>query len=367
MKKTLFLLVIAATAMTGCVKSEVLEVAENRVIEFDSFVGKHTKAAENQIATIIGTRSELTEFYVYGNNGSGKVFDGAKVYYTGDAQNGHYTYDGGAKVWLTGHTYYFAAVSDGNSNVSNVTYNGTESNNTLTIDDYNVGLNDLIADIADPVNTSGSMVGKETVTFDFRHLLTRVRFVVNNDVSTENSVVVVKDLKFEGVKEADCVYTLTQDSNAKNYTHSYNWDISGKAAQIYQYTDATIEAPNVSTVDAGKFYIKPGQSKQFGHFVIPQTSQRKVSFKLETYTLTEGGSYQLTDTKDYTYDLDYDNDLTASNSDDFLWQPGKVYQYAIKVAGTTSYIRFDATVQGWNWDINADGSSNSSDDIQIAN
>lgn len=384
MKKTLFVLVAAVAAMTSCVKSEVIDVAESRVIEFDPFVGKHTRTDDtgntgegptdpgNQTpgATIIGTRSELKSFYVFGNidGQTAPVFSNEAVNYVGDAQNGHYEYSGTPKVWLSGHNYYFAAVSDGNTKYDNVTYTykGGSENNTLTISDYEVGLKDLVADIADPINTSGSMAGKETVAFDFRHMLTRVRFVINNDVSTESSVVVIENLKFVGVKTSTCNYTLTQSGN--NYTHDISWSGS-QTSETYQYTPADIPAPTAETLSSGKYYVIPGGSKQFGHFVIPQSSARNISFKLKTYTLqatTGGGTeYKLTDTKDCSYNLSYDNDPNNTGADDLMWQPGKVYQYAIKVAGTTSYIRFEATAQGWDWDINGDGSQNSSDDIQL--
>ena len=372
MKKNLFLLATAVLAMTGCVKSQVVEVADSKEIGFDSYVGKHTRA------TVINGRSELERFYVYGNINDGtateSLFDGMEVYWSGtNSQDGHYEYnDGVSKQWESNKTYYFAAVSNGNAvydpsdedyvpeDVVNLSYtfDGTGVNQ-LTITDYTVTDKDLIVDIADPISTGASMTGRETVTFDFKHLLTRVRFIINNgDAVSSNSVIAVEDLKFSGVKTGDCTYKLN--------AHEGKWQLGN--SDTYQYTPATV-TPGTTEGDA--YVITPSSNKSFGHFVIPQSNvDKNVSFTLVTYTKeTNGGNttYVESNRKIYEFPLKFDNTASMVSEDpDYTWQAGKVYQYTITLAGTINYIRFDANVSSWNFDLNGDSHSNTGDDIPLA-
>lgn len=370
MKKNLFLLATAVLAMTGCVKSQVVEVADSKEIGFDSYVGKHTRA------TVINGRSELERFYVYGNINDGTptegFFNGTEVYWSGtNSQDGHYEYNNGvSQQWESNKTYYFAAVSNGNAVYDpskegyvpedvvklSYTFDGTGVNQ-LTIDDYTVTDKDLIVDIADPISTGASMTGRETVTFDFKHLLTRVRFIINNgDAVSSNSVITVEDLKFSGVKTGDCTYKLNAPAG--------EWQLG--TPDVYQYTPEDVDPGT----DAA-YVITPSSNKSFGHFVIPQSNETKtVSFTLVTYTketVGENTTYVESNRKIYEFPLKFDNTASMVSEDpDYTWQAGKVYQYTITLAGTINYIRFDANVSGWNFDLNGDSHSNTGDDIPLA-
>ena len=204
------------------------------------------------------------------------------------------------------------------------------------------------------------MVGKETVTFDFRHLLTRVRFVINNgDAVGSNQIVAIENLKFSGAKTGNCTYILTAPN-----THTIAWDGFGSEVD-YSYT-----LPSVDPAVNEEYVITPSSNKSFGHFVIPQSNEHKVvTFTLVTYHRdgTPGNyTYTKTDSQNYTFPLKYDNDTNPAEVD-YNWHPGKVYQYTVTLVGTTSYIRFDANVASWNFDINGDNSSNSTDDIPMTN
>lgn len=373
MKKNLFLLATAVLAMTGCVKSHVVEVADSKEIGFDSYVGKHTRA------TVINGRSELERFYVYGNINDGtateSLFDGMEVYWSGtNSQDGHYEYnDGVSKQWESNKTYYFAAVSNGNAVYDpsdedyvladvvklSYTFAGT-GDNQLTIDDYTVTDKDLIVDITDPISTGASMTGRETVTFDFKHLLTRVRFIINNgDAVSSNSVIAVEDLKFSGVKTGDCTYEFNAPAGV--------WQLG--TPDVYQYTPAAVVP---GTTEGNAYVITPSSNKSFGHFVIPQSNEDKtVSFTLVTYTKETNGentTYVESNRKSYEFPLKFDNKASLADLEkDYTWQAGKVYQYSITLAGTINYIRFDANVSSWNFDLNGDSHANTSDDIPLAN
>lgn len=382
MKKSLFMLAVAAAALSSCVKSQVVEVADNMAIGFDTYVGKHTRST----TVVINGRSDLKTFYVFGNakatdESTEEVFDLQKVYWSGtNAQDGHYEYNNGVStMWETNKTYYFAAVSNGNAILDNTdpnpdpaydlkydvdvayTYAGSAGDaNKITITNYTVNDKDLIVDIADPIESHESMTGRETVTFDFRHLLTRVRFVVNNgDALGSNSIVAVEDLNFTGTKTADCDYTWTNLN-----THNISW--SDPVEGTYEYTPDDVLPTNDTYV------ITPSSNKSFGKFVIPQSNQNiNVSFSLVTYKVEDDGltkTYTETNRAQYTYPLKYDNDTNPSDDVyDFTWHAGKVYQYTVTVAGTINYIRFDANVAAWNFDLDGNGTANTEDDIIMSN
>lgn len=370
MKKNLLLLTATVLAMAGCVKSQVVEVADSSVIGFDTYVGKHTRSN----TVVINGRSDLSTFYVFGNTNDGtKVFDCQKVYWSGSsAQDGHYEYNAGVStMWEPNKTYYFAAISNGNAVLNDTelgydseydvnveyTYNGTPGdNNKITITDYTANDKDLIVDIADYIISGDSMTGRETVTFDFRHLLTRVRFVVNNgDAVGSGSVVAVEDLKFTGVKTADCDYTWTDPNQ-----HTISW--TDPVQNTYQYTP-----DNVNPATDPAHVITSSSNKSFGKFVIPQSSENiNVSFTLVTYKEEGNGTYTKTNSKEYTYSLKYNNNEDDPlASPDYEWQAGKVYQYTVTVAGTINYIRFDANVASWNFDLDGNGTANTGDDIAM--
>ena len=101
MKKILFMLATAAAVLSSCVKSEVVDVADTRVIGFEPFVNKTTKA--NLINSAGPADNDLNKFWVLGYEDTGVLFDGtdaaAKVVY--NASDNGFTYDS-HKTWSMG-------------------------------------------------------------------------------------------------------------------------------------------------------------------------------------------------------------------------------------------------------------------------
>ena len=58
MKKSLMMLGAAAMVLASCTQNEVMEVAENRAIQFNTFVDKNTKA--------VTVDESASNFYVIG-------------------------------------------------------------------------------------------------------------------------------------------------------------------------------------------------------------------------------------------------------------------------------------------------------------
>lgn len=333
MKKTFFILAAAAAALASCVKSEVVNVAESSAIAFDSFVSKETKA------TTITSRNELRNFWVSGyiQGDATPLFNNQPLAWNDDNQVYAYEHH---KTWELGKTYRFAAYSDANvvlTSPASFNYNTTTGNNQIEISDYTVDDNkDLLAAIHAPITISsnGSNIPSGRVAFQFAHMLTRVRFEVEN-TSASDIYITISDISFNGTKTGDCVYAYDES----NQTYSCTW---------------TEDATDTYTYDFGTGYISKGNTVLVDHFVIPQGNDKDISFTVNSY-VKEGENYILSSTTEYPASLEYG---------DGTWKAGWVYNYLIKVGGAAHYIHFDAAVDNWNYDLDGSGGS-TEDDILI--
>ena len=171
MKKIFILAAVTAIALTACTKTETTAVSEGNLIKFDNaFVGNVTKADM--------TKSSLTSFWVYGGYDASsnyvKVFDGTEV----NNANGTCTSTATA-YWVNGKAYEFAAYSDGNTSLDNVTF--TASENKLSISGYEAGKNDLIAATKSVPAVTAATQGP--VEFSFKHLLSKVKFTFRTSMA----------------------------------------------------------------------------------------------------------------------------------------------------------------------------------------
>ena len=92
MKKSLLMLGAAVAALASCTNEEVLNVAQNKAISFESFVGKSTKAIGD-----IDENNRLSAFYVFGGYGEDEnsvdltnVFNNTEVDGNGKAETTEY-------------------------------------------------------------------------------------------------------------------------------------------------------------------------------------------------------------------------------------------------------------------------------------
>lgn len=333
MKKTFFILAAAAAALASCVKSEVVDVSESSAIAFDSFVSKETKA------TTITSRNELRKFWVTGHiqGNSTALFENEEL--TWSVENQLYAYES-HKTWELGKTYRFAAYSDANVSLTSPAsfyYNTTTENNQIEISDYAVDDNkDLLAAIHPPITISsnGSNIPSGRVAFQFAHMLTRVRFEVEN-TSASDIYITISPISFDGTNKGDCVYAYDES----NQTYSCTWTEVEDGTYAY---------------DFGPGHISKGQAVVVDHFVIPQGNDKDISFTVNSY-VKEGEYYNLSSTTNYDASLEYG---------DGTWKAGWVYNYLIKVGGAAHYIHFDAAVDNWNYDLDGSGGS-TEDDILI--
>lgn len=284
MKKSFLMLGVAAMALASCTQNEVVEYAENRAIQFGTFVNNNTRAVADL------TTENLTKFYVFGDyeEGTSIAFSNTEVAGT---KGGSYTPVNPA-YWQTGKTYEFGAYSNGNEKLTDVEF----ANGTLTIKKYSVNdANDLVAATASDISAPGAGV-EQSVQLTFKHLLSKVKFTFSTSAVPEAFRMEVSNLTFNGTKtDATCVFS--------NNTISTDWTGTSGAYTVPTLDDYAVTGGKASTEDI---------------LVIPQANTNiTASFTVTIYD-------QKTDAQIAT------NDFTASlNSTE--WVEGNVYNYTATI------------------------------------
>lgn len=340
MKKNLFLLGLAVAAMTSCTNDEVVQMSDSNVIKFNGFVNKATR-------TIAETNGGLVKFYIWGNYGSTKVFQGETV--TGTVGDSFWNYNGGDKFW-TSNEYGFAAYANGNDNddIDGVSF--TNSSNTYTLEIPNVTINytttmngntptavtndtgnDLVADFVRTEKVS-------SIELNFKHLLSKIQFkIVNN--STQNLTMDITDLKINGVQSKATFSSTVPENSGFDKWNPITSDWKNHASPVTNFYPVLAASNKIA-------YSYSYNSSEY--YVIPQDLSNV------TYTIT-ANFYQdngLVSTKE----------ITAKPFDDVVdhdWEPGKSYIYTISLPSAGNKIEFKVpAVKGWEsipLELNEDG------------
>lgn len=229
MKKGLMMLGVAAIALASCTQNEVVEVAESRAIEFNTFVGKSTKAVND-----LNEANKFTKFFIYGaftkDEKTATVFDGDAA--TRDNDGAQWSYP--LEYWIDGGAYKFAAYSNGNSSA---TASFDEASGKLTISDYIVGENDLV--LVDEVSAAGAKSGNKPVGLTMKHLLSKVNFKFSTTYA-DNLTVTISGLK------------INQAVNKGTHNDTWTPDDKTKADKYYDNVVAT-----ATGVESEECYLLP--------------------------------------------------------------------------------------------------------------
>lgn len=385
MKKTLWMLGIAVTALTSCTQNEVLDVHESRKIQFDPFVGKNTRLAmpinqaQNSNYTGAAPLDNLFQFWVYGTEDGSTKFDGteetARVFYS-NSLNG-FTYNNHL-TWDLGNSYFFAAYSNGNypllktgsaelntevnNNESSVSFSEIKEDDNvvgtqLFIDDYQVGNLDLLA------ATTGKIIPTDNtldpVPFNFDHMLSLIVIELKNE--HKDLYFQIDPLMFRGITKDDCAYMYTLEGNSKsvvweNITPSLkeatgDEDLPTMGNYDFKGTDKGIQVGQLSS--NSEDYVGPGQSLRMVYFVIPQDNSdlkaeddKDIILKVQTYQYEkETGTFSLA--KAGSDPEEYKVSLAITDETHNVWQPGFLYNYKAVLSGDAHFIHFTASVDDW--------------------
>ena len=210
--KKLFFLGVAALSLAACVQEQVVDTPMGGAITFESaFVDNATRAAADP-STTTGT---LTAFDVWGfvKEYDGTVFVDQDVTLNG----GNWGYEG-AQFWAPNQPYYFAALAPMNSETLGHELATGEAAKlglgTLTFTNVN-GTEDVLY-ATSKVTSKGVNQPNDPVKFQFRHLLSKVKFTFKNGFVTNNASIEVTNIKMTAPAKASI--DVAQANYAKAWT-----------------------------------------------------------------------------------------------------------------------------------------------------
>ena len=216
--KKLFVAFFALAALAACAKEELVGVNQE-AISFDrAFVGNSTRATDPSYGT---TDKPLTTFKVWGTvtGQEGPVAIFADDTVSGEVgPNSEWNCTTKTQYWITGATYEFAAVVDGTV----VTENGLPKTITYAAD----GSTDLL--YARSKQYVGLASDNPKVAFEFKHLLSKVKFTLENTTPAGENIGVytytLTDVKITNAI-TNGTYTVADvfDSTSKTYTVAGSW------------------------------------------------------------------------------------------------------------------------------------------------
>lgn len=308
MKKN-FLIGLAATAiLTGCSKDETMEMASQKAIGFETFVNKSTRAIDNDV-----TNSTIAAFKVYGflNTPAAKVFDGTKV--TG-SYGGTWSYTP-EQYWTTDGKYWFAAVAclqmKENTYTSDaytltwpteLTTEGKCYGPNITFDNNAASAKQDLVYAFNGARTNGSpspepgsgyiaptsSADNIDVSFSFKHLLSRVKFVFTNEGGNDQTI-----LRITSLKITDAYQTGSISTNQTNGEGIEESEIAwiGNAELTVEFNEQDIAGNDTgtgATAENDYRYLIPGQSE----FTITFTAQ----------FFAADGNTELSKSKTFTFD-----------------------------------------------------------------
>ena len=307
MKKSLFVLGVAAAVLTGCSQSEVTDIAESSAIKFSkAFVGNPTKSA-----TVVDN-DNIQSFYVYAYKNEDALLTNENVY----LQNGLWAYDN-IKIWDDAATYSFAAYSNGGTakgvgSLENVSYD--KNAGTLKISSYTAGGDD---DLLASISTETLAEANTPVAFTFKHDLSVVKFTVKSGLGNDKERV-INNLTVEAGK-------IQNNGDLTYSTAATNWELA-QSGQTYA---------SLSAADLNATTETPAEAE---FTVLPQEVSGGFTVTIEA-TITPEGESAIN--KTFTATIPADN---------AKWKVGNRYNYIATINATDmNIIEFDAPkVDDWN-------------------
>ena len=241
--KKLFVCALAASMFTACSQDETISQQSPMQISFaNAFVNNATRALKAEDPST--TDQTLTAFDVWGfmNNPSGVIFEGEDV--TGSQGNFSYA---NTQYWVANNDYYFAALAPMNMSENNLIVNVKKE---ATADMFGLGeitFNMQKADHANALDGSidllyaaavrklGSQIDDSPVKFEFKHLLSKVKFTFKNGFTNPNTKVEVLDIQMKAPYGPGVI-----NLNQQNWWSTNQWLLErpNSQAKFFKFGDA---------------------------------------------------------------------------------------------------------------------------------
>lgn len=306
---------VGAMVLAGCTKTEVTSISDSAYIGFDNaYIGNPTKAVTEI------NKDNIQKFYVFGGTqAENDLFENVEV--TKVTNGWDYL---NHKEWEPSTEYKFAAYYNDAllTNTDNVSFD--YASGALTFTDFESSPNHQVDLLYDDLTYTSKAEGvaNDKVQFNFRHLLSIVKFTFKSGFG-DGVTVTVSDMEFYGMKTKGTV-TPTDAEVAWVSTAPIS---EGNGFMLFSETNATNSAVAAETA-------------YDNCIVMPQTfSDNRTMVAKFTVTLTGEGLDDVTTTKEITAYLPADT-----------WKPGFRYNYVATISGQTmNYIEFDAPLVS-DWD-----------------
>lgn len=302
----------ALIALGSCSKIETVGVSDANYIGFEgAFVGNPTKAVEEI------TNENINNFYVYGAYQSTEnVFSNVEV--KKDVNGWTYV---DQKEWVTNQTYRFAAYYSDQPLVNGESVEFSYDNGNLTITGFESSPDHQVDLLYDEHEYESKAEGttNEKVKFNFRHLLSIVKFTFNSGFN-EDVQVTVSDMKFYGMLPQG---TVTPTTTQTEWATAGTKLVEETGFELFQVENAN----NTATVAEG--VSTPAYDNCI---VIPQEFIDNAMIAVFKVTVAGTGIPDDSDEKTITAYLPAGK-----------WEPGYRYNYVATISGQTmNYIEFDA-------------------------
>lgn len=327
--KRLIFATLAAAALVACATEDTIVTPQRDAIAFDNaFVDGSTKAIDPSITT-----GSLEGFKVYGtitgsDNVAVNIFDGidvSKNLATGVGTEGWKYATEYTQYWIAGNSYKFAAVVNGDVTETD----GAVSNMPTKLSYVADGKTDLLYD-EDIYGVYTAGTSSKTVAFTFQHLLSKVKFIVKNKMTSNTAdrlyQYTVENVKLAGAF-AEGVYTIGEATP---------W--AGTGRKDFLFGNVSNAAKDTDS-SAAKFIGAVGAADQatshYEYLLIPGTFNATIT--ADIYTWLNGNNISVAANVPYTANVD----LTL--------QPGYAYNLIIELDNPGDEIQFKVTaVEGWN-------------------
>lgn len=324
MKKSLFMMGMAALALASCTNEEMVNIPTSKAIGFDAFVGNTTKAVTP--LDLAGLKGADGGFYVFGGYATvTDVFNNTKVTWKGnpDGTSGSWAYSP-LNYWKVDEMYKFAAYAPAINVVPTFSYESGALTFTGVQSDMDNQKDFIVAQIKDPI--TGLAENNQPISFTFRHALSMIKIKLTNGFREGVKVNVNNDFKIEGIN--------TKGNFVTTFGSAGTW--------------SEVNTPAAFT-DDGALLSQNGQVYEPEFIVIPQT--------VAADAVTVSFSVTLTDEKDQPVPVDGGTGA-GQNVKAFTikvpagaWANQNRYSYSLTIDGTLfgleTIVFGDPTVEDW--------------------
>ena len=338
--KKIFIAIVALAAATACSNSEIVSVNREAIAFDNAFVNNSTRSVVDPSFDANDLKGEYVGFGVYGfvtgnpndaANTTAPIFTNERVTWNSTANAWKHNT---VQYWINGATYNFVAIAPySDSTINSGLWTATVANNTTTLNYKASGGDTDLLYAATPVENVTA--GYNTpVSFNFRHILSKVKFTFKNEYDATNTKIAVKTIVVKATTQA--VATLTANNTV--------WD-NHDDIESYNFFSAGTQQSGGQVVPAK---LANGDSAEsFNELLLIPTTHEityPVTFDVELYVVNG-------ETETLVKTFEHSHTFTAQ------FQPG--YSYNVKVtidkdnidpAGAQKPIEFTVDENSnWGW------------------